>query len=1663
MMGLMRKSKNRPLEMEVNKWETMLQKITGKSQMDVDLISGRTRTSQVKEDAFDVWDVEPLRCGPQGISKDISCLLHLFCATYSHLLLVLDDIEFYEKQVPFTLEQQRRIASMLNTLVYNGSFHGSGGQQNRPLMDAAVRCLHLLYERDCRHQFCPPGLWLSPARNNRPPIAVAARTHEVLSAKPDDALTIPSMAPVITTTHVFPFEESFTPRSICSSICSLGRVQMFREFIKMDKFSRKMAGEVAGPGSRSVEVVIRPSECGLPEAGLDYGGLFKEFLTDIAKAAFAPEYGLFSQTSTSDRLLVPNTAARFLYLGRYSFLDELSTLDPELYRNLMYVKHYDGDVKELSLDFTVTEESLGKRHIIELKPGGKDAIVTNENKLQYVHAMADYKLNRQMLPLSNAFYRGTPWGFDLYGISPLWDFIEDWIELRFQKEYDGREREREGTRERGGVRESESACDGNDEETGEASRKRSFTVESKTFELAMDGRKGRCQILIVEKKRGISTWVRLGLESLGLFKEGLIHCIRDDKEGRWEKEWRERGKRFTLVRGFNRAGGFLRLGVVDLERKNFSIFLPRGRRDKRGWTAMVEMIRQMEELAERRNCDQDEGLEGGDGWKLTEVGTLSRRELETQQEGRRQFGEAGKSLGEFLGPKRVMGGVHLGLDLWNPKTGCWGRKGNGEFRPSTLEIEVKEEVYTLALWWEIRPVVRRSFSTTETSRRTEIRKYGSGLETQELDPWPNVPGPGLCGWKNGWAVFICPTMDLKEQEKEVGAKRPIPEDPLKCWVPEEIRREQREDGFSMIDRALEDEAKRGVFRSPKGIEEELWGDKSTWLTIYEGNSENENGSWKLGEANKNRDKVRCKEGKETKIQEMSEGIVRSLGTGRFIDWRALNAEGAAGGILICWDKRLLDILDWEEGHFTLSCRFKTIENGATWVFTGVYGPFTKVEREGMWEEFGAIRGLWDDPWCLGGDFNIILFNKKEAAKEESGIDVRGSASYRLAFKMKEIKKNLKVWNKEAFGRLETNKALALEQVDFWDQVESERNLTVEEADLKKDAKDSFKKWILIKVNGEWLVEEQEVRERVVNSFQQMLSEDMVWQADIGNIQPLAGRFYCSLLAKRMDFTKEEIMEMFKEFHEHNSFVRSLNNTFLVLIPKKSGAEDLEDFRPISLFFKKWALGPSGWDGCGAVSSAKFSILVNGVPAGFFPSTRGLRQGDPLSPYLFVMGMEILDVLIRRAVEGGYLTGCNIRGGSRSSLNISHLFFADGTIVFCEANKEQVSHLSWILFWFEAASGLRINLAKSEIIPVGEVEEILEMAVELGCKGKVHLVKWDVVCTEKFNGGLGLRRIATLNRALLGKWIWRFACEKDNLWKQVISMKYEQEEYGWRAKKASGAAGVGVWKEIMKESEWCWENLAFLVGKGSKIKFWKDSWCTDTPLSQCFNHLFVLAVHRDATIEEMWDQHSGQGDWNLVFVRDFNDWKWIWVKEAYRLLDKPNATEFPARRIWVDRVPIKVSFFAWEATWGKVLTLDRLQKRGLLSGGNHDIDITDLRNHTRYTGGYTEGSRTVKLFWEVITGFEPKERCMLLKFVTSCSRAPLLGFKHLQPTFTIHKVACDVPLWATIGGQDVERLPSASTCYNTLKLPTYKRPSTLRASFYMQSILMQGLNFLRDLA
>ena len=128
----------------------------------------------------------------------------------------------------------------------------------------------------------------------------------------------------------------------------------------------------------------------------------------------------------------------------------------------------------------------------------------------------------------------------------------------------------------------------------------------------------------------------------------------------------------------------------------------------------------------------------------------------------------------------------------------------------------------------------------------------------------------------------------------------------------------------------------------------------------------------------------------------------------------------------------------------------------------------------------------------------------------------------------------------------------------------------------------------------------------------------------------------------------------------------------------------------------------------------FLILVNGSPTDFFGSSRGLRQGDPLSPYLFVLGMEALSLMTDKAAEGDYISEYKFKGRNGTVRQITHLLFADDTLVFCKDSEEQMTFLSWILACFEALSGLKINLEKSLLLPVGRVDSVERLALELGC-------------------------------------------------------------------------------------------------------------------------------------------------------------------------------------------------------------------------------------------------------------------------------------------------------------------------------------------------------------
>lgn len=184
------------------------------------------------------------------------------------------------------------------------------------------------------------------------------------------------------------------------------------------------------------------NQAGAEEAGVDGGGLFREFLSELLKSAFDPNRGLFRLTK--DNMLYPNPGVHLLYddfpmhyyfvgrmLGKALYenllveiplaefflgklcssreadVHALAWLDPALYRGLLLLKaHRAQDLPDLGLDFTLLSDELGERRIEELKPGGANIPVTAENRIEYIHLVADYKLNRQIRSQCNAFKRG---------------------------------------------------------------------------------------------------------------------------------------------------------------------------------------------------------------------------------------------------------------------------------------------------------------------------------------------------------------------------------------------------------------------------------------------------------------------------------------------------------------------------------------------------------------------------------------------------------------------------------------------------------------------------------------------------------------------------------------------------------------------------------------------------------------------------------------------------------------------------------------------------------------------------------------------------------------------------------------------------------------------------------------------------------------------------------------------------------------------------------------------------------------------------------------------------------------------------------------------------------------------------------------------------------
>ncbi|RVW92361.1 LINE-1 retrotransposable element ORF2 protein [Vitis vinifera] len=656
------------------------------------------------------------------------------------------------------------------------------------------------------------------------------------------------------------------------------------------------------------------------------------------------------------------------------------------------------------------------------------------------------------------------------------------------------------------------------------------------------------------------------------------------------------------------------------------------------------------------------------------------------------------------------------------------------------------------------------------------------------------------------------------------------------------------------------------------------------------------------------------------------------------------------------------------------------------------------------------------------------------------------------------------------GAREAYKSWVIKEEIFWRQ--KSRELWLKEGDnntrfFHRMANAHCRRnWLSkLKVNGCWHSEENNLRNSVVGAFQELYQEEEGWRPSVDGISfmrldiseaegleipfveeevlaaltdlgkdkaPGPDGFTMAFWLYGWDVVKFEIMGFFREFHERGRFVKSLNATFLVLVPKKGGAEDLKDFRPISLVGSLYKLLAKVLANrikkvMGKVISEPQNAFVEGrqildavlIANEVVDSRLKSNQGGVMCKLdiekafdhvgwkflltvlkqmgfreRWIMWIEWCISTIRYSVlingspsdsskaQGGHQWGLfiwmEIRGRGGEGILISHLLFADDTLVFCEESQDQLTYLSWLLMWFEACSGLKVNLEKSELIPVGRVTDIEDLALELGCKvgvchpgiwvclwghlsnqrwygivlkrglGKGWLCGGDSIFPRgedsplfgalfpvesgllgKKKGGLGVRNLALMNKALLGKWNWRFATEREVLWKKVISHKYGVEEGGWCTRAERGRHGVGLWKAIRKEWLGMYNNLAFRVGNGRRVRFWKDKWCGDEPLYESFPSLFAISQAKDAWVSEVWNP-DGVGDgWNPLFSRALNDWeiemmeqfmlkiqafrvqrenedKMVWttsksgvfsVKSLYSILELGGSAMFPYVGIW----------------------------------------------------------------------------------------------------------------------------------------------------------------------
>ncbi|RVW63564.1 Transposon TX1 uncharacterized 149 kDa protein [Vitis vinifera] len=615
----------------------------------------------------------------------------------------------------------------------------------------------------------------------------------------------------------------------------------------------------------------------------------------------------------------------------------------------------------------------------------------------------------------------------------------------------------------------------------------------------------------------------------------------------------------------------------------------------------------------------------------------------------------------------------------------------------------------------------------------------------------------------------------------------------------------------------------------------------------------------------------------------------------------------------------------------------------------------------------------------------------------------GWEGHKFMRKLQFVKAKLKDWNKNTFGMLKERKKTILDEIANIDAIEQEGALSSDLAAQRVIRKGELEELILReeihwkqKAKIKWVKEgivtqscfmnSESITEEILLYFKKLYSsppgkswrvEGIDWspiseesasrldspfaEAEIFNAifqldrdkAPGPDGFTIAVFQDCWNVIKEDLVRVFAEFHNSGIINQNTNASFIVLLPKKSQSKKISDFRPISLITCLYKI-------IAKVLSARLrGVLQETIPL----HSRKKRSGE--EGVVFKIDFEkaydhvkwdFLDhVLEKKGFSSkwrSWMRGClssvsyailSERGlqVGRNRCRVTHLQFADDTILFANPREEELQTLKSLLLVFGQISGLKVNLDKSNIFGINlDQNHLSRLALLLDCKAsdwpilylglplggnpiacgfwdpvierisrrldawqkaylsfggvgegkRDHLVRWESSVQAEGYRGLGIGKIPLRNRALLGKWLWRFPRESTSLWHQ----------------------------EMGKE---------FAFGKicGGGTKTLKDQ----------YPRLFRVVMDKNIPISSIFGS-SRPFSWNFNFRRNLTDSE---IEDLERLMPLSRLYElihFHFRReihgpyvlqfVWKSQVPFKVKAFIWLVAHKKVNTNDLLQLR-----------------------------------------------------------------------------------------------------------------------------------------